>query len=276
MGNDIYNLNKSQMLRKITKYVLLCILLALVIGFVFNFFSIFSVFEISKLKKLAAAGDGEACLCLAVYYEDNKNDNKSNEYLRKGAYYGNPHAQYLSASMLLGKSSIEQMQDGFILLNKSAEKNFADAQNSLGDILSPHKCNKLYIDAINALGIKDDQKKSEYWYRKSAKNGHLMAMQNLAWSLTKQHDNKNDRLLDAYRWSLVAISRSDPKSVLSDDLRQLQFEILKIASGSGYELEEFKETATKLANIEQASVPIHRITGLFDDTLILKCKAKVK
>lgn len=263
-------------MRRIRVILFILIIFGLFISIYLAYFNMFTVFEVSKLEKLARDGDGEACLCLAAYFENNKNEDKANEYINKGAYYGNPHAQYLSASMLLTKNSIEQMQAGFILLNKSAENNYADAQYSLGDILSPHKGNKVYINAIKALGIKYDLNKSEYWYRKSGENGHLLAMHNLAQLLTKQHNIKNDRLLNAYKWSLIAISRSDPKSVLSNDLRQLQSQILKIASESGYVLESFKKSATKMATEEMTKVPIYQVTGILDEAFISKCAEKVK
>ncbi|MDD4591752.1 MAG: tetratricopeptide repeat protein [Parabacteroides sp.] len=215
--------------------------------------------ELQKLESKAEHGDAEACWCLYIYYEEDKE--KSIYWLRKGAKYGERRSQYLLGSLLLQEQSEKEIIEGLELLKKAAEQGDDTAQERLGEYYKDGK----YISA--------NLKKSEYWYRKSANQGSLTAMVKLSDILTA---NREDRvsLKEAYKWAAIALLRAGTGTSLNREIKQHQVDIVEKAKKANLNIITLKQEAEEQAKIENKRIP--KYVGHYDPSLGLKCIEKAK
>lgn len=242
------------------KYVLL-IIVVLLIGI--TFLAIYDPFNqpyISKLTQVAERGDSEASWCVHLYYIGRDDDKKAEYWLQKAAINGYPRAQYLWAIKLIRNDSPEIKQEGLALLVKSAERNYPFAQTELG------------FQYLFGNIAPRDENRSEYWYRRAAKNGVEFAMLELARSLL---DRKNDSasLVEAYSWSLIGYNRSD-SATLSDEAKNLPETIINKAKRLGLDETVIKQASELQIKELELKIP-GAIEGL-DDFAAWQCEAKVK
>ncbi len=173
--------------------------------------------EVKELTQKAERGDREACYRLSVYYAED--EQKALYWLRKGAVYGDPRAQYSLYGIL--KKRPGSQEEAIQLLKKAAEQQYAFAQLVLG---------RSYRDGDIAVR---DSKQAEYWFRKAANNGETSAMLDLSRLLTEKHKDKAG-LSEAYKWSVLALSGSNEESLFAKELRQQQTAIIRKAKELGF------------------------------------------
>lgn len=197
--------------------------------------------ELVQLKKIAEQGDAEACWCLYRYYEEDEED--STYWLRKGSILGDPRAQYLLASTLLNSKPSDadvNSKEALILLRKAADQNEIIAQKVLGDYYYQGKF------------VARDWKQSEYWYRRSATNGCVTAILPLSIVLT---DNNNfNGLVEAYKWTVIDLSRNSQQISYNNKIKQQQLLIIEKAKKLGFDVSLLKQTATAQAAKDEKKI----------------------
>ena len=187
--------------------------------------------EVGQLTKRAKEGSGEACWCLSLYYM--KDDEQALYWLKKGVTYGNSSAQYHMYSILANKNP-DKAVDALELLKKSAIQDNVYAQNELGDLYRDGKI------------VERNWDQAEYFYRQAGRNGYKPAMYNLAKLLTEK-SSKKATLVEAYKWSVIALFLSHEKSVFADDLRKQMDLIIEKAAKLQYEKRSLVSTAESMA-----------------------------
>jgi len=174
--------------------------------------------EVKELTQKAERGDREACYRLSVYYVED--EQKTLYWLRKGAAYGDPRAEYGLYGIL--KKQPGSQEEAIELLKKAAVQEYEFAQWVLG---------RSYRDGDIVVR---DLKQAKYWFRRAANNGETSAMLDLSKLLTEMHKDKVG-LSEAYKWSALALSQSDQKSVFANEVRQQQIAIIEKAKGLGFD-----------------------------------------
>ncbi|MDL2207167.1 sel1 repeat family protein [Desulfovibrio sp. OttesenSCG-928-M16] len=112
---------------------------------------------------------------------------------QKAAEMGQAQAQHRMASLYFtGTGLPKDEQQGFAFLVKAAEAGEPQAANELA-----------YVYLKGLFGQKEDLVKARGWFGKSAENGHLEAMKNLAVMLKDGIGLKAD-LAASLRWYLIA------------------------------------------------------------------------
>ncbi len=207
--------------------------------------------QVAMLTKAGEDGDIEACWALYIYYvEDEK---KELYWLQKAVNYGDPRAKTYLADRLL-------MQDGrdkskaLVLLNEAAEKNYADAQDQLGEFYKEGK----YVNA--------DLSKAEYWLRRAANNGRTLSMINLAELLTTTHADYK-AFVEAYKWTLISLMRVEEKSVYAKDTRTAV--IIQKAGKLGFNVDKINREAELQAIKAEKNIPIY-LNVVEKDNIILQ------
>jgi hypothetical protein len=218
---------------------------------------------VTKLTDIAESGDGEACWCLYLYYYDRKDSKKADYWLQKGANAGYARAQDNWSAHLIYDDSLKKKAEGIKFLIKAAEQNLWSAQAQLGN---------LYRDGEEVLR---DIKKSIYWYRRAAKNGHPSSMFNLAEMLIANQKD-NDSYIEAYSWAIIGIAK-EIKTALRDDQKNLPDMILAKAKKAGLNDTLIKQKAELQAKEMTSKLPMKpRGDEGVDTAFREKCKAKAK
>jgi TPR repeat protein len=202
--------------------------------------------EIPVLASKAEKGDVVAACRLRWHYEYCEDDKeKATYWLRKGVAYGDAKSQYHYASMLLERNStppVKDIAEGIELMKKAAEQDYGIAQRLLGDYFRDGK----YVPT--------DLKQSEYWYRRSAGNGVLTGMYKLADFLTaNSHDPKG--LTEAYKWSVIALSRAGSDTSFGKEIKQQQVNIFRKAEVFKMKVSLLKRKVEAQAEIDNKRIP---------------------
>jgi TPR repeat protein len=244
------------------KYILLIIVVLLIGIILLAIYDPFNQPYISKLTQIAERGDGEACWCLHLYYIGRDDDKKAEYWLQKAAISGYPRAQYLWAVKLIRNDSPspEIRKEGFNLLVKSAERNYAFAQAELG------------FQYLFGNIVHRDENQSEYWYRRAAKNGVEFAMMELA-RLLSGRKNDSSSLVEAYSWSIIGYNRSD-SSTLNDEAKNLPETVMNKAKKLGFAETMIKQTSELQIKKLELEIP-GAIEGL-NDFAAWQCEIKTK
>jgi TPR repeat protein len=218
---------------------------------------------VTKLTDIAERGDGEACWCLYLYYYDRKDSKKADYWLQKGANAGYARAQDNWSAHLIYDDSRQKKAEGIKFLIKAAEQNLWSAQAQLGN---------LYSDGEEAPR---DIKKSIYWYRRAAKNGHPDSMFNLSKMLIANQKD-SDSYIEAYCWAIIGIEKGI-KTALREDQKNLPDMILAKAKKAGLNDTLIKQKAEpKARDLATKLPPRPRGDEGVDSVFREKCKAKAK
>ncbi|MCJ7546394.1 MAG: sel1 repeat family protein [Deltaproteobacteria bacterium] len=183
--------------------------------------------EVSKLKRLAESGDIGACRCLSAYYVED--DKKALYWIRKGAEYGDPAAQYNLYSELKNKSAKDK-KEAVELLEKAAAQNYCSAQWELGQL---HRDGDM---------VGRNLKQAEYWFRRAINNGCDLAMIDLSKLLVEtRHDETG--FVEAYQLLGFLLYQSNTGSTFAKNLRQQQEVIIEKAKKQGVDVATIKRKA---------------------------------
>ncbi len=171
-----------------------------------------NIIQLWQLTKKAEEGNGEACWCLSLYYDDDVN--KQEYWLRKSSEYGSAQAQYKLASILLRRkdSSLTEVMD---LLQQSAVQSYALAQNSLGYLYAKGTLDMTIPWARPMVQI--DMNRAEYWYMQAAMNGYEDAMVEYA-KLLSEINVTSSRLIEAYKWLEIASIGIRPNTTFAKNI----------------------------------------------------------
>ena len=130
----------------------------------------------------------------------------------------------------------------------AAEQGHRDAQLILGD---------LSYDESN-------MEQAEYWYGKSATQGGLFSILHLSRLLNKTKTQEKD-LIEGYAWSLVGLSRCNPKSGFAGWFKEEQEAIIQKATKLGYEKGAFIEQAEAEADKINKNIHVVWISPGWED-----------
>jgi TPR repeat protein len=197
--------------------------------------------ELRSLTAKGEAGNADAAFCLSLYYW--LSDPAKEAYWReRAATGGNLKAQYKMESYLRQKGADEEAMEW---LRKSAAGGYAPAQRSLG------------VSYRHGAGVSLNLKQAEYWYTKAAKQGSWFAMYELSILLC---DTRKDEagLTEAYRWLLMALSRSYPKTTFRAEVLTQEEALRSVISRQGYDVDAIRSKAASEADQENriiASLP---------------------
>ena len=176
------------------------------------------------LTKKAESGDGKAAYCLSLNYAFQRKPDSKEKYmywLHNAAELGDADGQY-GLGDHYGVKSLEARK----LIKMAAEQGHSEAQLILGD---------LSYDESN-------MEQAEYWYRKSAMQARLFSILHLLRLLNKTKTQEKD-LIEGYAWSLVGLSRCNPKSGFARWFKEEQEANIKKATKLGYEKGAFIKQA---------------------------------
>jgi len=177
------------------------------------------------LTKKAESGDGKAAYCLSMNYQYQRKPDSEEKYmywLQKAAELGDAEGQFG-----LGDRYGDKSPEGRKLIKMAAEQGHSEAQLILGD---------LSYDESNI-------EQAEYWYRKSATQGRLLfSILHLLRLLNKTKTQEKD-LIEGCAWSLVGLSRCNPKSGFARWFKEEQEANIKKATELGYEKAAFMKQA---------------------------------
>lgn len=203
-----------------------------------------------------------------------KNESEAASWFRKGAEKGSAKAQLNLANLLLAgkenglpdgaaaKSPEEMRAEGLQWLTKSANQDLPDATLVYGSVLyfgeygvardygkaapylkiaaesgSGEAQNTFGLMNQMGLGMNEDAKAAEIWFRKAALDGHLKAQSNLGRLLNPLANDKATRI-EALGWLVIASERGEVTATKS-----LEDVVPGLKEG---ELDEAKQKATEL------------------------------
>jgi TPR repeat protein len=243
-------------------HIILLIILLVAGVIAYTIYDPFNRQYVSKLEQFAKQGDGEASWCLYLYYYDRKDSPKADYWLQKGATAGYARAQANWAAHLIYADTPKEKAAGINFLIKAAEQNLWSAQAQLGN---------LYRDGEE---VPRDIKKSIYWYRRAAKNGHPYSMFNLAEMLIANQKD-NDSYIEAYCWAIIGIAK-EIKTALREDQKNLPYMIIAKAKKAGLNDTLIKQKAELQAKEMTSKLPMKpRGDEGVDAAFRAKCEAKV-
>jgi len=155
-----------------------------------------------------------------------KEEDKYFYWLQKSSALGDAYSQYFLSKKLSNSNNAQDIRESLKLLEQSALNGFWASQSELAHAYLEGKI------------LPQDRNKALIWFSKSAQQGHLGAMLQLA-KIRAQASGDEQDLLEAYVWVTLALKRSVPQSVLYDNSK-IQKEAV--------------EAAIKKARLEHSSI----------------------
>ena len=195
----------------------------------------FSRAELKKLTQKAEWGDGQACWCLYLYY---LRGNQAATWAEKAANYGDPQGQYHMYERLKDIDPKRALE----LLRKSAAQDHVRALMEIG---------MLYRGS--QLGQRD-LREAERYLRRAADKGDDSAMSELSMVLVEKYESKA-KLIEAYKWVLIAESRNRLKTGFAQKLELQKEEITSKASQLKYRATSLLREAESQAIREDKLIP---------------------
>ncbi|MCL1942287.1 MAG: sel1 repeat family protein [Candidatus Azobacteroides sp.] len=163
-----------------------------------------------RLLPLAEGGDHKAQRYIGLMYREGyyvgKSTVKAGEWFEKAAADGDKIAQN---DLAWEYSEQKRYEEAFRYFQLSAEQGFAPGENNLAWFYN------------NGLGVDQDLKKAEEWYKRAGKQGNLEAINNLGGLYQKDyHDNKKafDQFLKAAKKGLKNAQRNVALCYLSGEV----------------------------------------------------------
>lgn len=196
---------------------------------------VFTLDQAQRLTQKARKGDARACWCLSLYYLEEEGDERL-YWLRRGAELGNDEAQ-MALYETLKIHSLFLPDEALGWLRKAAAQGNVSAQRELGHL------------SRTGRYVKRNAKEAEYWYIRAARQGNDGAILDLSTFLAETAKGQRD-LVNAYSWTIVALSRIEKKSGFVRLFMDLQQVILKKAAELGYERESLLQDARSQAMVD--------------------------
>lgn len=220
------------------------ILIGIVIGYGYIFqmgFLPFSYWEVKGLEAKCRDGDANACGCLAMYYFNE--EDKYLYWLQKSSDLGDAHSQYFLSKKLSNSSNVQDIRKSLKLLEQSASNGFWASQSELA---------QAYLEGTK---LPQDHNKALMWFSKSAQQGHLRAMLQVA-KIRMQASGDEQNLIEAYVWATLALKRSAPQSVLYDNSKMQKIAVEAAINRVGLEYSSIIQRAMALSADRDRQVPL--------------------
>lgn len=201
--------------------------------------------ELIEFTKRAEHGDGVAARCLGFHYDYLRDEGRMLYWFRKSAENGNQESKLDMYYILMNFRHIEPQERKEALENliQAAAMNYPPAEQELASLYFEGKLLKKDIELAQMLATK------------AAESGDKSAMEYLPVILMDRKVNRSD-LIEAYKWTIIALSRIDSESVSARHLREQEEEILrKISEDGKVTKEEIINEASKLAQIQNKKIP---------------------
>ncbi len=186
--------------------------------------------QIDKMVEKARGGDKEACWNLYLHYDEVGDKEKVLYWLKLGSSFGDAKAQYQLFAILKDSSNAIEKRIAIEELEKSANNNNSFAQLELGK------------EYINGTLIQINNENAKHWLTKSAFNGEIAAMLQLA----NLYFSVDHALVKAYAWTILANDVAKNNRAYDEDIKNIQKNITQYTIEHNNSI----ETLVKQAEIE--------------------------